>query len=244
MQFRQIARVPRFTVGRAHFLGNSFLFPDSGSFLHSVEEIFIDEVYRYNPSSDQPYIIDAGANMGLSILYFKKLAPGAKIDAFEPDESIFSLLKENVKAAGLTDVDLHNEAVWIEDTHLTFYSEGALSGSSELEARPNSPAKKVRAVRLRDLVAKGPVDFLKIDIEGAENSLIFDLEEVLGNVRNLFLEYHSIPGKEQLLGEMLSLVKRAGFRYYLSAAHGPSHPFLDKPTGYDTQLNISCVRMT
>jgi hypothetical protein len=213
VQFRKVARVQRFSVGHTQFLGNKFYFPDSGSFLHSVEEIFMDEVYRYRPNGDKPYIIDAGANMGLSILYFKKLAPSAV-----------------------------NEAVWTENTELTFFSEGALSGSSELEARPNSPSRSVPAIRLRDLIEQRRVDFLKIDIEGAENSVIFDIENVLGNVNNLFLEYHSIPGREQLLGEMLSLVKRSGFRYYLSAALGPRHPFIDKPTGYDTQLNISCVR--
>jgi FkbM family methyltransferase len=41
-----------------------------------------------------PYIIDAGANIGLSIIYFKKKYPNSKIVAFEPDKLIFNILKK------------------------------------------------------------------------------------------------------------------------------------------------------
>lgn len=243
VQFRRIARHPRFTVGSAKLLGHEFYFPDSGSFLHSVQEIFVDQVYRYAPEGERPYIIDAGANMGLSVLYFKRLAPNAVIEAFEPDEAICSLLKDNIRSAELTDVIVHNKAVWTEETELTFYSEGALSGSSELEARPNSASSKVQTVRLKDFISRQKVDFLKIDIEGAENTVLFDVADALDNVRNIFVEYHSISNHPQQLGELLALLSKSGFRYIINYALGPDHPYVDRRTsGYDTQLNISCIR--
>ena len=68
------------------------------------------------------------------------------------------------------------------------------------------------AVRLRDEIAKRPVDFLKLDIEGAENSVLFDIEDQLATIDHLFFEYHSNPSKPQLLGDMLNLMTRQGFR--------------------------------
>src|SRR5690348_5460731 len=66
-------------------------------FYHSVEEIFVDEVYKCNFNSAEPYIIDCGANIGLSVIYFKQKYPNAKIIAFEPDKFQFDNLLQNIE---------------------------------------------------------------------------------------------------------------------------------------------------
>src|SRR5690349_14366069 len=53
--------------------------------LHSLEEIFIDKVYLFHSAELSPRIIDCGANIGLSVIFFKRTFPSAKIIAFEPD---------------------------------------------------------------------------------------------------------------------------------------------------------------
>src|SRR5687768_2021146 len=58
----------------AMFRGHQTHFASPSWFLHSVQEIFIDEVYRFRPSCANPLIIDCGANIGLSAIYFKGLA--------------------------------------------------------------------------------------------------------------------------------------------------------------------------
>ncbi len=40
-------------------------------FLQSIEEIFIDEVYKFETENPAPVILDCGANWGLSVIYFK-----------------------------------------------------------------------------------------------------------------------------------------------------------------------------
>ena len=70
--------------------GKILKIPDSASYLSSREEIFDQQIYRFNTSNSKPYIVDCGANIGLSIIYFKQLFPNAEIVAFEPDEKIFN----------------------------------------------------------------------------------------------------------------------------------------------------------
>ncbi len=53
--------------------------------LHGFDEIFIQQLYKIKLASDC-YIIDCGANIGLSVIYLKQLLPNATILAFEPDE--------------------------------------------------------------------------------------------------------------------------------------------------------------
>jgi hypothetical protein len=42
---------------------------------HSLQEIFLEETYKFTSPKPDPVIIDCGANIGLSIIYFKKLYP-------------------------------------------------------------------------------------------------------------------------------------------------------------------------
>jgi FkbM family methyltransferase len=233
----------RFKSGHTRLWGQDFSFSDNHGFLHSLEEVFKGQVYKFSSNKKDPYIIDAGANIGLSVAYFKQLFPNARIVAFEPDQHIFALLHQNIAALGYREVDLRNTAAWIADMDLTFFSEGSLAGSTEISLGKTSKYT-VKAERLKSFLAGKEVDFLKIDIEGAENTVLFDLEDELPRVAHLFLEYHSLVGKEQMLGELLQVIKKAGFRYHIkSASDDHPFPFINRiKKGFDMQLNIFCYR--
>lgn len=57
-------------------------------------KIFKRQIYNFQIDNPAPYIIDAGANIGLGVIYFKKLFPDAEIIAFEPDPNIFAVMKK------------------------------------------------------------------------------------------------------------------------------------------------------
>ncbi len=69
-------------------------------------EIFIERVYYFECEHDKPKIIDAGANIGLSVLYFKFLFPNSKIIAIEPDPIAFEYLEENIAQNKIQGVEL------------------------------------------------------------------------------------------------------------------------------------------
>ena len=125
---------------------------------------------------------------------------------------------------------------------MNFLSEGSVGGSLSSNIDENN--NLVKAVRLRDYLDK-PVEFLKIDIEGAEYEVLRDCKDRLHNVVNLFVEYHSLLNEDQKLSEILQIIKDAGFRFYIKEAwENMKYPFIDKKgLHFDLQLNIFCYRI-
>jgi FkbM family methyltransferase len=178
------------------------------------------------------------------VIYFKELYPQAHVVAFEPDDEIFRILCENLSGFNYQGVELINKGVWSSTTTLQFVSEGTLGGHVlQNKVGPSAKIISISTTRLKDLLDK-PVDFLKIDIEGAEYDVIKDCGDSLRNVRFLFVEYHSDSNEQQKLGEILNILAAAGFRYYITqASDRKSFPFVQKvQRGFDLQLNISCFR--
>lgn len=229
-------------AGHISLFKNKIKYSDAKALLHSVEELFLQEVYAFESKVEDPFIIDCGANIGLSIYYFKQLYPTSQILAFEPDPVIFNILKFNVEEVWkFKNVSLENKAVWHESSSLDFFPDGALAGSMVVNFN-GGELKPVRipAIDLRAYLNQRPVDFLKIDIEGAENELIQKLSGHLGQVNNLFLEYHSISNASQNLPEILAVLKAEGFRTYIKeAAELSIKPFIERSKGvFDLQLNM------
>jgi hypothetical protein len=117
--------------------------------------------------------------------------------------------------------------------------------SSKINVNSGLPTKTVRAIRLRDLLSE-EVDFLKIDIEGAEYAVLKDIRESLLNVKNLFVEYHGNFNQSRELTDMLTWINEQGFSYYIKeAAPVYTTPFqreIRSVYEYDVQLNIFCFR--
>lgn len=229
---------------RSHKLfGKEFYFTNPTELMHGLNEIFIEEVYK-QPLPQNPYIIDCGANIGLSVIYIKQMYPDAKIIAFEPDEKNFDLLQANIKSFGYKNVQALKEAVWTENTTLQFAGEGSMSSRIHGEVSENTIP--VRAIRLRDYLDK-PIDFLKIDIEGAEYNVVMDIADQLHHVHNLFLEYHGSFFQNNELNKIFTLLVDNGFSYYIKEATSVyDHPFeriKKENINYDVQLNIFCFRL-
>ena len=211
--------------------------------IKTYEELFLDEIYRFQTKTEQPVIIDCGANIGLSSLYFKSIYPNAILHAFEPDAELFQLLQKNAQINGFTNTNLHQAAVWIEETNLSFSNKGSEASHIDLS---NQSAHQVKAIRLSRFLAQFEhIDFLKIDIEGAEFQVVADCLEALKKVDHFFLEYHGKVDQTKQLHTLLQQVESIGFNVYIKmAADQLKSPFYEKQTGtpYDVQLNIFCYK--
>jgi FkbM family methyltransferase len=229
---------------KSHLLfGKTLYFTDSIQLVNGLKEIFIEEMYRQELKAN-PYIIDCGANIGLSVIYMKQQYPYAEIVAFEPDETNFQLLSKNVDSFGYGDVNLCKEAIWIDNTTLRFSSQGTMT--SKIEMGAGAGTIEVKAIRLRNLLNR-EVDFLKIDIEGAEYKVLCDIADKLFLVKNMFLEYHGTFAQNKELTAVFKMISDEGFNYYIKeAATLFDYPFQrtkKSDIGYDVQLNIFCFRM-
>jgi len=245
-EIKRLRELPRYQPGETSLLDPPVRFVDAASFLVTYEQIFVNQAYRLRPKRSPARIIDCGANIGLSVLYFKRLDPSCRIVAFEPDPRLFAALSENCARHGLRDVESVNSAVWTHAGTLPFWSEGSDAGRLvDVGAAPAPGGSlEVSAVRLRDVLGDAPVDLLKLDVEGAEAEVLLDCADRLDAVDHLFVEYHSMLGRPQRLDEMLRVLRSAGFRVHVQPELVSPAPFLERREswGMDQRLNLYAYR--
>jgi FkbM family methyltransferase len=220
-----------------NFNGLSLIVPDIPSFFSSCREIFIDKIYQFETSSEQPVILDMGANIGLSVIFLKQLYPNARITAYEADKNIFQILSENLDNNGFEDVERHNSAVWKRNCVISFKADNADGG----HISDDDSGTSVNAVDFSDILnARDRVDFLKMDIEGAENELFDKIVENLHKIDNFFLEYHAFKNQPQRLGQFLSILEAKNFRYNIENPHYRGMPLgeASQINDFDLQINI------
>lgn len=217
-------------------------FTDGPTFLMSVDELFINEFYKFRTDRDHPKIIDCGSYIGTSILYFKVNYPNASVTGFEPDEKNFSILKSNLDNWNFSDTNVINAAIWVNNEGVSFNAVGNMS--SKIETGIGNNKTIIRSVRLKDLLNED-IDFLKIDIEGAEYAVLKDCSNNLKNIQKLFVEYHGKYDEMFKLNEILDILLENNFKYYIKEGNVVySKPFWDKDKigEYDMLLNIFAFR--
>ncbi|MFT6095931.1 MAG: FkbM family methyltransferase [Nonlabens sp.] len=237
--FEDLRNMPRFVETKCKLDNVPIVIPDAASFLFMHKEIFEQEIYKFIAPTDEPFIIDAGANIGLSTIYFKKLYPKASVLAFEPDDYIFKYLKKNILQFGLKEVLLIKKGLWDKEIMLGFNSEGADGGAIDFNEQKKTQ-NEIEVTSLKPFLNR-KVDFLKIDIEGAEYTVLQDIKDRLNLVDNIFVEYHSFVNQEQKLGEIVSILQKSGFRLHVNSPGLSSvQPFkkINTYNGMDMQLNI------
>ncbi len=246
-ELSRIKKIPRYQKGNTNLFGFDFGFVDSASFKAQYFEIFSRQIYNFKAENDQPYIIDCGSNIGVSILYFKKNYPKAKIVGFEPDKNIFQLLKKNIANANLNSILLVNKGLWNKEGEIYFNEEGADGGSilDNTRNEANQKSSEIEVTSLRQYLAL-PVAFLKMDIEGAESIVLEDCDDLLKNVQKIYIEFHSQIDNTQKLDSILNILKKNNFRYYIeSGTIFNKQPFMQRRTinNYDNLLSVFAYRI-
>lgn len=142
-----------------------------------LREIFVDRIYETGncPGSQaQVTIIDAGSNIGLSVVFFKRHFPNCTIDAYEPNESSFTLLKRNIEQNKIKGVCLKQVA--ISDNEEDLFAESGFEPASVNQrfSVKEKSGKPIKALRLTNLIQQA-VDYIKLDIEGAETWVLKDV---------------------------------------------------------------------
>ncbi|MDD2676634.1 MAG: FkbM family methyltransferase [Methylacidiphilaceae bacterium] len=184
------------------------------------QEIFVSRDYEFRSANPAPRILDCGANIGLATLFFKLCYPESRIDAFEVDPNLAALFERNVRDNGLSDVNVHCCALAGAAGEIDFYPHGYSTCGSLYATWGGDKTVRVPAHRLSEWIGD-EVDFLKMDIEGAESEVIAELFEsgALARVREAVVEYHhNLEGGQAGLARFLDFWERAGFSYQLSAA--------------------------
>jgi len=239
-EWYRLMRLPYGRCGSTSLMGLPFDFVDGRSCALQYKVIFQDGIYGFEGDDRRLRILDVGANIGMSVLFFKRRFPRSDVIAFEADPVICDVLRRNVRHCGLDDVEIVQAAVMDREGTVHFSADGSDGGAVSETGDSNI---EVRATRLLPYL-EGHTDLLKMDIEGCEVDVLIDCVEALHNVDRLFVEYHSTIDCEQRIDELVSLLTRQGFRLYVQTDYCPKAPFQSCESSgiHDLRLNIFAIR--
>ena len=138
---------------------------------------------------DPRLILDLGANIGLTMADFAVRYPRARVVGVELDDVNAELARRNV-APWAERCLVENAAVWPSDGEAWY--DPWPGGTATYRATPDAGGgRRVRAISLASLVAKhGPVDYMKVDVEGGERALLQDGSGWASRVRTIKVELH------------------------------------------------------
>jgi FkbM family methyltransferase len=229
---REAQRVPRHTPGRIGLMDLDIEYADALPTVPQWDDLFVRETLAFVPGNTAPRILDCGANIGLASLWLTGRFPDARVTAFEPDPALCAILRRNLRVNGRSRVEVVAAAVWSAKGRLPFRPDGADSGAlAAVTMNEGGAAIEVDAERLREWIAREPIDLLKLDVEGAELDVLRDCADVLGRVGALHVEVHDFAVGERRLPACLDLLHRAGFACTLAELHQATWRMRPTPAG-------------
>ena len=137
-------------------------------------------------------VLDVGANIGFTAILFGERC--RSVHAFEPSPTTFDLLKLNLAASGLKNVVLHNLGLGESeiDSQITYLEHFRAGGTvaNKIEISDGYVMEPVKIARLDQRIQSlgiSKLDFIKIDVEGYERSVLLGAKETLAKHKPVVL---------------------------------------------------------
>ncbi|HEU4699647.1 MAG TPA: FkbM family methyltransferase [Gemmatimonadales bacterium] len=188
------------------------------------------------PLPNDAVIVDLGSNVGYTVAHLAHLHPRARVVGVELDEANHRLAVRNTEAFGARVTILH-AGIWTSDGVVAYDGSGddafaiiaaaADATASAVPATSDATRRQAPALRLETLFERfglARVDYLKMDIEGAEGAILAGPLAWAERVRALKLEVHP-PVSAAWCSERLTA---AGFRCRPDPAH-PQGVIAERP---------------
>lgn len=161
-------------------------------FLDSVDSLFLSIDGEYQVFEKEimekeiesgDTVLDIGANIGYFTMIFADLVGACgKVFAFEPDPDNFALLKRNIEENGYKNVELIQKAALNRTgMHKLYLCEDNRADHRVYDSHDGRSWIEIHAVELDDYFKNydGKIDFIKIDVQGAEGSVIEGMLDLL-----------------------------------------------------------------
>jgi FkbM family methyltransferase len=207
-----IRRGPGHLELRLNGVAHDIRFPDEGNLEAIVLKVLGGQEYPTLrlPGWSPVTIIDIGANVGASALFFALSYPEARVRCWEPSPSTARYLEANT--AWLPQVEIETTGLFDSEAELRLYRGTAQCAQASVAVSVETREDAYETIRLEPArraigVIEGPA-ILKIDTEGCEVPVLTDLGDRLDAFDVVYLEYHSERDRRALdaiLGERFSL---------------------------------------
>lgn len=185
-----------------------------------LSDQFIEDIYEMKFLKKGNVVIDAGAGYGVqTIVASKKVRNNGRVIAIEPSEDNLLCLNKNIELNKLKNVTVIQKGLWSKKDKLKFYLKPSPESHS-LVTRKNDVIKTIEIeVDTLDNILKDlkidKVDFIKMDIEGAEIKALKGMKETLrsNNIKMSIASYHIVDG-QPTYKTIIPMMKKIGFDSY------------------------------
>ena len=181
-------------------------------------------------------ILDIGANIGVTSIYYANRYPDARIYAFEPVPANYALLEKNLKE--YKNAKAYNMALGAEDGELDIYASeskdnygGASFKELGVEKASKIKVKRANAAKLLKEIAPGDIDLIKIDTEGSEFDILTSIDrKMLSKVKWIVGELHGVDDYKLLdyLSEFFDIQMKKTLKNRLFIFNACNKNFIDK----------------
>lgn len=171
--------------------GRSIAIRPASTDLQVMQKILIDQEYKPPSQLNPVAILDAGAYIGLSALYFHFCFPNAVILALEPDPENFQLLQKNIQ--NIPEIIPVNAALWSSSVSQNFTANSSEPWASHVSEKSVGGDHLVPCISLSEAAefTNGRIDFMKIDIEGGEKEAFKSVPaHLLTDLKAAVIEFH------------------------------------------------------
>lgn len=160
--------------------------------LATLKEVLIRKEYEIDISFEPRRIIDGGANIGLTSIFFANKYPNADIISIEPDTDNFHLLQKNTSV--YEKVKPENSAIWNRKAFLKVVDNGWGTDGYNVVEVPADENLSLIATSVTEIMIKNnwdEIDILKLDVEGSEKEIFSNGYEFwLPKTKVLIVETH------------------------------------------------------
>jgi FkbM family methyltransferase len=169
------------------------------------------------------YIVDVGSNVGFHALEFARwTGASGHVDAYEPAPENYAVLERNIGASGLGNIIPFEMAISDQAGETTMYLSPAHRGDHRILASSDARSSirvKTATLDQRYALRGRPVDFVKIDVQGAEYLVLAGMRQLLSANPDVivFVEFSPelITGSGHSSDDFLALLASLGRRIQL-----------------------------
>ena len=157
----------------------------------SLEMLGNGHICDVSALGENPFMLDLGACTGQFLATFKELRPNSSCMCIEADPNNFQHLLHNANSYSKCTF-LHGAVIEGEEETVTFYSVGGRPQWGSVHDSHGGRPVEVKAINLNSLAGLPPkIDYVKMDIEGAELGVITSAsKELMNSIHQISIEVH------------------------------------------------------
>lgn len=166
--------------------------------------------------------VDVGANTGYYTVNIASKLKGGKIISIEADPDTFKILEKNCSINKISNLEMYNIACSNQEGNINFFKTNKHSGINSILEQPEKNGFnkiKIKSNTLDNILNSRfkKIDWIKIDVEGAELFVLEGAQETLNYTKHIIIEIHEhvLEKNNQTSQQIINILKENEFKIKL-----------------------------